>query len=150
MIFFIAIFIIFIIIMPSILVDLIMSRVENEPYLVTLLWLRHKIKNQQLSEKQAHKYDYIFFSDFYSGHMIDEYFIRSDADLDYVLHMYSLYFVLDDETIIDNYDDLIDKLIKYLEECCDSSLLCYEHVFDCQKCLEVAKKYKGIFNKGGK
>lgn len=143
---FIAIYVIFIIIMPFILVEIM----SDEPYLVTLLWLRHKIKNQQLNAKQAYKYNYLFFNHFYSGHMIDEHFIRSDADLDYVLHMYSLYFVLDDETIIDNYDDLIDKLIKYLEECCDSSLLCYEHVFDCQKCLEVAKKYKGIFNKGGK
>ena len=143
----IAISVIFI--MPSILVDLIMSRVKNEPYLVTLLWLRPKIKNQQLNAKQAYKYDYLFFNHFDSGDMIDEYFIRSDADLDYVLHMYSLYFVLDDETVIDDYNDLIDKLIKYLEACCDS-LLCDEYVFDCQKCLEVAKKYKGLFNKGGK
>lgn len=132
-----------------IMIDLIVSVDENGPLGVTFFWLRHKIKNQQLNVKQAYKYNYIFFNHFDSEHMIYAYFIRSDADLDYVLHMYSLYFVLDNETIIDNYDDLIDKLIKYLEACCDS-LLCDEYVFDCQKCLEVAKKYKGIFNKGGK
>ena len=138
---------------PSILIvimiDLIVSVGENEPLGVTFFWLRHKIKNQQLSAKQAYKYDYLFFNHFYLGHMIDNFFIKNDADLDYVLHMYSLYFVLDNETVIDDYNNLIDKLIKYLEACCDS-FLCDEYVFDCQKYLEVAKKYKGFFNKWGK
>lgn len=126
--------------------DSAVSKSENEPMLTVLVWLKYKIKNQKLSPKQAYKYSYIFFNHFYSGKMINELFVKSDTDLEYILRMYSLHFVLDNETSIDNYNDLIDKLIEYLEECC-ASLLRNEHAFNCKKCLEVTKKYKGIFNK---